>query len=245
MTLPIFQGRWLGRRRYAEVLQMQRELLLARQRGQVGDTILFVEHPTVITLGRGAKVEHVLGSVETMNQLGIDVERVDRGGDVTLHAPGQLVCYPIIELLPGRRDVRRYVGDLAESMRRVIGEYGIDGGLVDGLVGLWVDAALPGEWRGAAGARALAKIGAIGVRLSRWVTMHGYALNVTTDLRLFGLIVPCGISEHDVISIQALTGESPELSTVVPRAYHHLAAVFGAEAAPLLDESRVASGTRL
>jgi lipoyl(octanoyl) transferase len=237
VTSRIFQGRWLGRRRYAEVLQLQRQLLSERQQGHIGDTIVFVEHPAVITLGRGAKSEHVLGSVETMNQLGIDVEHVDRGGDVTLHAPGQLVCYPIVELLPGQRDVRRYVSDLAESMRRVIGDYGLDGGLVEGLVGLWVDGASPSQWRGATEPSALLKIGAIGVRLSRWVTMHGYALNITTDLRMFGLIVPCGISEHGVISVQALTGESPELSEVVPRAYHHLATVFGAEAKPLLDES--------
>jgi lipoyl(octanoyl) transferase len=232
------QGRWLGRRAYGPVLELQRRLLLARQQGRISDTVLFVEHSPVVTLGRGAKAEHVLASARTLTELGVDVQSVDRGGDVTLHAPGQLVCYPIMDLNPERRDVRRYVRDLAESMRRVIGEFGLDGGLVDGLVGLWVDAACPGTWPGQEQARHLAKIGAIGVRLSRWVTMHGYALNVTTDLALFGLIVPCGIRNHDVQSIQSLTGATPDLDDLVSKAYEHLSAVFGAEPTGLVDRSR-------
>ena len=229
-------GRFLGASKYEPVLLLQRELFAARQRGEVPDTVLFVEHKPVITLGRGTKAGHLLASVETLKAMGVDLVEVERGGDITLHAPGQLVCYPILDLKPNRCDVRRYVSDLAESMRRVLGDFGLDAGLVEGKVGLWVDLQQPSRWPGAQSAQELAKIGAIGVRLSRWVTMHGYALNLTTNLQLFGLIVPCGISEFPVTSVQQMKGTAPAVKDVVERAFQHLADVFEAEPVELRQD---------
>ncbi len=218
------------------MLALQRELFVARQRGEIPDTILFVEHKPVITLGRGTKAGHLLASVETLRTLGVDLVEVERGGDITLHAPGQLVCYPILDLKPDRCDVRRYVSDLAESMRGVLRDFGLDGGLVDGKVGLWVDLESPAAWPGARQAQSLAKIGAIGVRLSRWITMHGYALNLSTNLQWFGLIVPCGIREHPVTSVQQIRGDSPSVKNIVERAFEHLARVFEADPVELRAE---------
>ncbi len=231
-----FYGRFLGRGKYEPILSLQRELFAARQRGDIQDTILFVEHEPVITLGRGTKSGHLLASQETLEALGIDLVAVERGGDVTLHAPGQLVCYPILDLRPDRCDVRRYVTDLADAMRRVLADFNLDAGLVPGKVGLWLDRQSPSKWPGAEAAVDLAKIGAIGVRLSRWTTMHGYALNLSTNLQLFNLIVPCGIRDYPVTSIQQVRGECPAVSEVVSRAFEHFADVFEAEPVELLTE---------
>jgi lipoyl(octanoyl) transferase len=149
---------------------------------------------------------------------------IGRGGDVTLHLPGQLVCYPIVDLAPDRRDVRRYVGDLTEAMRRVASDFDVDGGVVDRFIGLWVDRADPRRWPGVEAARDPAKLGAIGVRISRWVTMHGYALNLAPDLGLYRVIVPCGIHEFGVTSIEAVTGRAPDVRSTAERALGHLAA---------------------
>lgn len=231
------QGRFLGRRRYEPVLALQRELFAARQRNEIEDTVLFVEHEPVITMGRGTKAGHLLASADALRSLGVDLVEVERGGDVTLHAPGQLVCYPIFDLKPDRCDVRRYVNDLAESMRRLLGDYGLDAGLFEGRVGLWLDRQSLGQFPGVEAARDLAKIGAIGVRLSRWVTMHGYALNLGTDLKWFRLIVPCGISDYPVTTIADVLGHAPEVAQAVPRAFEHMVQVFSAEAGQLHDES--------
>jgi len=233
-SLPVW---WLGRQAYVPVLELQRRLFAARQRGESEDVALFVEHPPVVTLGRGAKAEHLLASAGTLQHLGIDVARVERGGDVTLHAPGQLVCYPILDLRPDRCDVRRYVNGLTEAMCRVLGDYGVQAGSVPGMVGTWVDAAEPKRWAGVAQARSLAKVGAVGVRISRWVTMHGYALNLSTDLGLFRHIVPCGIRQYPVTSLAALVGAAPAISEVLPSASAHLARALGMDQGPLSDLS--------
>lgn len=233
----ILNARWLGRQRYEPVLSLQRRLFEERQKGVSDDVVLFVEHEAVITLGRGTKPQNLLASRDHLKQLGIDLAEVERGGDVTLHAPGQLVCYPIVDLRPDHCDVRRYVNALAESMRRVVNDFGLDAGLVDGMVGLWVDAESKGHWPGQSEAREMAKIGAIGVRLSRWVTMHGYALNLSTDLRLFGLIVPCGISQHPVTSVEAMTGTAVTVAATVPRAFEHICSTLEFEQGTLADES--------
>ena len=165
---------------------------------------------------------------------GFDVEKTDRGGDVTLHAPGQLVAYPIIDLR-SRRDVRWYVRILTETMRRLVAPFEIDGGEMPGMVGLWVDTRTRGHWPGHDAARQPAKVGAIGVRLSRWITMHGFALNLSTDLSSFEWIVPCGISAYRVTSVRALCGAAPPPRDVAADAHAILAELLDLEPRPLDD----------
>ncbi len=212
-------------------------LQTARQQDRVGDTVLLLEHEPVITLGRGAQDENVLMPEAALKKMGVDLVSIGRGGDVTLHAPGQLVCYPIIGLAPDRRDVRRYVGDLRETMRRLAADYDVVGGEVTDQIGLWVDATAPERWDGQDSAQRLAKLGAIGVRISRWVTMHGFAFNSTTDLSLFGLIVPCGIREFGVTSLAELGKQPAPLPDLAATALGYLGEVLDADVGELHDAS--------
>ncbi|HMR09533.1 MAG TPA: lipoyl(octanoyl) transferase LipB [Polyangiaceae bacterium] len=228
-------GLWLGRRPYTPVHELMQTLQLARQQGRIGDTVLFLEHEPVITLGRGAQAENVLLPEAALSKLGVQVVATGRGGDVTLHAPGQLVCYPIVDLSPDRRDVRRYVGDLRETMRKLAADYDVSGGEVPDQIGLWVDAACPEQWPGADNAKRPVKLGAIGVRISRWVTMHGFAFNCRTDLSLFDWIVPCGIREFGVTSLEALGRKPAALTALAATALGYLGEALDAEVAPLTD----------
>jgi lipoyl(octanoyl) transferase len=237
-----FVVHWLGRVGYAEAHALQQRLLEARIRGEVGDTLLLLEHEPVITLGRGAHEENVVAPRAQLERLGVDVHETGRGGDVTYHGPGQLVAYPIFDLRPDRCDVRRYVRDLARVMIALAGEYGVDASFLEGdskLVGVWVDEASPGKWpgdpRAEGGAARAAKIGAIGVRLSRWVTMHGFAFNVSTDLSGFRLIVPCGIARYGVTSLAALGAAAPPVEEVARASVPLFARVFSAEAAMAVE----------
>jgi len=230
-------GVWLGRRPYEPVDALSCELARARALGRGLDTVLLLEHEPVVTLGRRADPSHVLLSEEALRARGIARVRVSRGGDVTLHAPGQLVAYPILALAPDRCDVRRYVRDLAETMRRVALRHGVSGGEVPGLVGLWVDLDSIADFRGPAEGARLAKIGAIGVRISQWVTTHGFALNLTTAPDLFEMIVPCGIREHPVSSIAELSAARPEVRTEARAALESLAAVLDADVASFEDRA--------
>jgi lipoyl(octanoyl) transferase len=227
-------GIWLGRRPYGAVLELQRALADSKRAGSPHDVVLFLEHEPVITLGSGAKLEHVLLDPPGLKALGVEYAKAGRGGDVTLHAPGQLVCYPILDLAPDRRDVRRYVRDLTEAMRRVAADYGVSAGAHLDHIGLWADRESRSDW-GGPNARVPVKIGAIGVAISRWVTMHGFALNLTLDLELFRLIVPCGIRELGVSSLLDLGGPAVDPRAAAERALEHLAAVLGAGSAGLSE----------
>ena len=234
---------WLGRIDYETAHALQKRLLEDRIAGVVGDTLLLLEHDAVITLGRSANAENVLASDDERKSTGVALVETGRGGDVTYHGPGQLVGYPIVDLKPDRCDVRRYIRDLAEVMVRLAADHGVSAGTIPGdskLVGVWVDTASPKEWDedlaraaaiGVPNGAALGKIGAIGVRLSRWVTMHGFAFNVATDLSKFDLIVPCGIRELDVTSLARLGVEPTPLADVARAAAAHFAAVFDADVA--------------
>jgi lipoyl(octanoyl) transferase len=208
----------LGTVPYEDALALQERVLARRVAGEVPDTLLLVEHPPVITLGRGADARHVLAGEDERRARGVAYAETGRGGDVTYHGPGQLVAYPIFDLKPDRCDVRRYVRDLGRVMVALAASYGIGAGMIEGdpkLIGVWVDLDTPGAWPGLAaeGAHAhrIAKLGAIGVRISRWVTMHGLAFNVSTDLAGFAQIVPCGITQHGVTSLEALLPSPPGL----------------------------------
>jgi lipoyl(octanoyl) transferase len=227
-TTREFSVRWLGRAAYASVHALQRELFEARIRGEIDDTLLLVEHEPTITLGRGANAAHIVASAARLAALGVTVHETGRGGDVTYHGPGQLVAYPIFDLKPDRCDVRRYVRDLGRVMVALAGDHGIGAGEMPGMIGTWVDAAAPFmAWPGPEGVRRPAKIGAVGVRLSRWVTMHGLAFNATTDLAHFDLIVPCGIREYGVASLASLGARDvPTVEALARRAVGHFERVF-------------------
>jgi lipoyl(octanoyl) transferase len=231
-----FQGLWLGRRRYDAVHELQERLHAERRAGAIGDTVLFVEHDPVVTFGRRVDTGHLLTSREALRDLGVDLAHTGRGGDVTLHAPGQLVCYPILDLSPDRRDVRAYVNDLVETMRRLAASYGVSGGAAPQGVGLWVDREAVERWPGHERAAMPQKLGAIGVRISRWVSMHGFAFNLTTHLDLYGLIVPCGLAGFGVTSIQALTGRAGSVHEAAERGFSILADVFDARILSFDDE---------
>ncbi len=206
--------RRLGRVPYADALALQRSLVEERRAGRIADTLLLVEHPHVLTLGvRGdGGRSHILATDEALASRGIEVHETGRGGDITYHGPGQIVGYPIIDLNPDRRDVHRYVRDLETVLIRTAADYGIDAGRIEGLTGVWV-----GD----------EKLAAIGVRIARWITSHGFALNVTTNLDHFALIVPCGIADRGVTSLSRLLGGTVDPADVEFRVIEHFANVFG------------------
>jgi len=190
--------RRLGLVPYARALDLQRALVEDRRAGRVGDLLLLLEHPPVVTLGVRKEISrsHILTTDEVLSSRGVEVHETGRGGDVTYHGPGQIVGYPIIDLNPDRLDVHRYVRDLEEVLMRAIDDFGVRGERVKGLSGVWVGND---------------KVAAIGVRISRWITSHGFALNVTTDLDAFKWIVPCGIEGRGVTSLQRLRVQADRL----------------------------------
>ncbi len=210
------QVRRLGLVPYADGLELQRRLVEDRKADRIPDTLLLLQHPHVLTIGvKKDGRAHILASPDRLAALGVDVFETGRGGDVTYHGPGQLVGYPIVDLNPDRRDVHRYVRDLEEVMIRVCADYGLAAGRVTGFSGAWI--------KGDGGDE---KIGAIGVRISRWITSHGFAFNVTTDVDFFNLIVPCGIADKGVTSLSSQLGRAPEMAEVEDRFIAHFAAVF-------------------
>jgi lipoyl(octanoyl) transferase len=204
--------RRLGLVSYADGLELQRALVDDRKAGRIPDTLLLLQHPHVLTIGvKKDGRQHILAAPELLAARGVEVFETGRGGDVTYHGPGQLVGYPIVNLDPDRRDVHKYVRDLEEMMIRVCADYGLAAGRVKGMSGAWI-----GD----------AKIGAIGVRISRWVTSHGFAFNVTTDLDFFNLIVPCGIADKAVTSLASQLGHPVPMAEVEDAFIRHFSSVF-------------------
>ena len=205
--------RRLGTVPYAEALALQRALVETRRASRISDLLLLLQHPPVITLGvRGdGGRSHIRASGDCLAEMGVDISETGRGGDVTFHGPGQIVGYPIVDLRPDRCDVHRYVRDVEEVMIRTCADYGIVAGRIGGLTGTWVGAD---------------KIGAIGVRISRWITSHGFAFNVSTDLDYFDLILPCGIADRGVTSLQQVLGRNVAIADVEDTIIRHFGAVF-------------------
>ena len=208
--------RRLGVVRYQDGLVLQRALVEEHRAGHVPDLLLLLQHPPVITVGvkgDGGR-SNIVADAARLAQLGIEVSETGRGGDVTYHGPGQMVGYPIIDLRPDRCDVHRYVRDLEEVMIRVCADYRVTARRLDGMTGAWI-----GE----------NKIGAIGVRISRWITSHGFAFNVSTNMGHFDLIVPCGISNRGVTSLERVAGRGISISEVENAAVRHFCDVFERE----------------
>jgi lipoyl(octanoyl) transferase len=201
----------LGLVEYGAAWELQRRIVAARKAGAVPDVLLLCRHPHVITLGRNGKLANLRASDHVLRQMGVTFFETDRGGDITYHGPGQLVGYPILDLKPDRCDVHRYVRDLEEVLIRTAGDYGMTAQRIEGLTGVWI-----GE----------EKLAAIGVRIARWVTSHGFALNVTTDLEYFNLIVPCGIVGRGVTSLERLVGGPVNRHEVEARLIAHFCDVF-------------------
>ncbi len=209
----------LGLIDYAEAWALQKRIVAARKADAMEDVLLLCEHPHVITLGRNGKREHLLASERVLRQRGVEFHATDRGGDITYHGPGQIVGYPILNLAEIRRDVVWYVRMLEEAMIRATAEFGIEAGRETGKTGIWA--------RTASGAAE--KLAAIGVHISRWVTSHGFAYNVSTDLRYFDLIVPCGISDRKPASLEKLLDRRVERAEAAPRIVRHFGGVFSLE----------------
>ncbi|HEX7592881.1 MAG TPA: lipoyl(octanoyl) transferase LipB, partial [Anaerolineae bacterium] len=202
-------------------LALQHRIVDARKRGALNDTLLLLEHPPVFTLGRNGKDENILASREFLRQQGIDVFRVERGGDVTYHGPGQLVGYPILDLHNFRLDVGWFVRSMEEMLVRVLGDFGIRGKRIEKFVGVWVDQPAPIQPE--------AKIVQIGARIEQWITYHGFALNVDPKLAHFDLIVPCGISDKAVTSMARVLNRPVDPRAVRERVAARFGEVFGAE----------------
>lgn len=210
----------LGRVDYSEALRLQDEKVAQRKAGTIPDTLLLLEHAHVYTLGRNAKREHLLASSERLAELGIQVVETDRGGDITYHGPGQLVGYPILDLTKHRRDIAWYMRSLEEVFIGVAQDFGIQAGRLAGTPGVWV-----GD----------EKLVAMGVHVSRWITSHGFAFNVDTDLRYFDCIVPCGLRDRGVTSLAKLLGGPVQMEAVTEQVVKHFGNVFGMEMEPVTE----------
>jgi lipoyl(octanoyl) transferase len=216
------QLRELGRIDYSKAFELQRQLVAERKQGLIGDQLLLLEHPHVVTLGRNGHREHLLASEEILSQAGVSFYPTDRGGDITYHGPGQLVGYPILDLREWKRDVVGYVRAIEQVIIDMLGEYGIAAGRIPKLTGVWVEER---------------KVAAIGVHISRWVTSHGFALNVNTDLSYFQYIVPCGLTKP--VTSMAQLGCVADLSDVSRSLAQHFGRVFDCE---MLLETPVLAG---
>ncbi|HEY3836931.1 MAG TPA: lipoyl(octanoyl) transferase LipB [Bryobacteraceae bacterium] len=207
-----YEFRDLGRLRWTEAFELQQQLVRRRKCGEIPDQFLIVEHPHVVTVGRNGRDENLLASPEVLSRTGIELYRTDRGGDVTYHGPGQIVGYPILDLRDWKRDVGAYVRAIEQMLIDTLADFGIEAGRETGMTGVWTKAG---------------KIAAIGVHISRWITSHGFALNVSTDLDYFRYIVPCGLTKP-VTSMRALGVDAPR-QDVTCHLRKHFEEIFGFE----------------
>ncbi|HEY4979920.1 MAG TPA: lipoyl(octanoyl) transferase LipB [Candidatus Acidoferrum sp.] len=205
----------LGLISFIDAYALQQRIASARKAGAIDDVLLLCQHPHVITLGRNGKRENLLASESVLRQKGVEFHATNRGGDITYHGPGQIVGYPILDLSRIKQDVHWYVRTLEEVMIRASADFGVIAYRIPGKTGIWV-AATPAE----------EKLAAIGVHISRWVTSHGFAYNVSTDLRYFDLIVPCGIAERKATSLEKLLNRSVLLNEAAPRLIEHFSELF-------------------
>ena len=205
----------LGRIDYAEAFELQRALVDQRKRGEIPDQFLIVEHPHTITLGRNGRMENLLAREEILERTGVAFHPTDRGGGITYHGPGQIVGYPILDLREWKRDVVAYVRAIEQVIIDALADFGLTAGREPGMTGVWV---------------AGAKIAAIGVHISRWVTSHGFALNATTDLSYFQYIVPCGLVKP--VTSMAILGAGEARENVIERLVFHFGRVFACDMAP-------------
>ncbi len=204
----------IGRTKYAEAWELQKRIFSARTQGHIGDVLLLTEHDHVYTLGKAADDNHLLAKDEELSQKGVDVFWIDRGGDVTYHGPGQIVGYPILDLNNYYLDIHRYLRDLEEVIIEMLKEFQIAGGRESEFTGVWVRNE---------------KIAAIGVKVSKWITMHGFAINVNTDLSFFDRIIPCGIFHKGVTSLQQLMNKEIDIPEVHQHLINHFSRIFGVE----------------
>src|SRR6266852_959820 len=214
----------LGLVEYGAAWELQRRVAAARKAGTISDVLLLCEHPHVITLGRSGKISNLRAPSDMLRRMGVSFFETNRGGDITYHGPGQLVGYPILNLAEIRRDVGWYMRSLEEAMIRATAEFGIPSMRVAGRTGVWID--VPAESGGEE------KLAAIGVHLSRWVTSHGFAYNVSTDLRYFDLIVPCGIEDKRATSLEKILVRGVKMEEVSPRIAAHLGELLGLDLRP-------------
>jgi lipoate-protein ligase B len=212
----------LGRTHYADTWDLQQKLLELRQRGQIEDVLLFTEHDHVYTIGKGGDDNHLLASADELAKDGTELFHIDRGGDITYHGPGQIVGYPIIDLHQHSGDVHAYLRQLEEVLISTLSTFGIQAGREEGLTGVWTG----GE-----------KIAAIGVKVSRWVTMHGFALNVNTDLQKFARIIPCGIFHKGVTSMKQILGREIAVDEVERKLTESFTSIFGSSAVDIASDA--------
>ena len=216
----------LGLISYTAAFALQQQIVAARKAGSLEDVLLLCEHPHVITLGRNGKRENLLVSDDVLRQKGIAFQATNRGGDITYHGPGQIVGYPILDLTHMKTDVHWYVRALEEALIRASAEFRVRAFRIAGKTGIWVETESPDG-------STEEKLAAIGVHLSRWISSHGFAYNVSTDLRYFDLIVPCGIPERKATSLERLLSRPVLLDEVKPRLVEHLATLFSRAARPI------------
>jgi lipoate-protein ligase B len=225
VSAPLVGILHLGVHPYESALGLQHQMVAARQDGRIGDTLILLQHPPVITLGRHGDESNILVSREWLTEHDIQVHRVERGGDVTYHGPSQLVGYPIMDLRQHRQDVGWYMHSLEEMLIRTLSDFGIEAGRSPGNIGVWLD-----ERR---------KIAALGARIEKWITYHGFALNVAADTAHFELIVPCGLADKGVTSMEEALGRPIDLREVRERLVESFAAVFGVRVAEVTYQALV------